>query len=448
MTRKSIIKLIDKILEHNYFKIVSISIITSFAIFHGISYVRNNFHQKERVEEKSQIKINLINSKEKLKEIEDQRLEYSVRSNESLSEILYSLGADKTDIDNILNATKKIVDPRLVRPGQELVIFYKTIITYKDNDPSQGLVRHSIISKISLSPDPEMYMFVNRNKDGSYSSQKTKKELVKKVTKYSGTIHNSLFGDGIEMGISPKVMLQIINLYSFDVDFQRDLRKGDKFEILIDSYYDKEGKKVKNGNVLYSSLDLQNLKKPLAAYLFKSKQVAEYFDAQGRSVRKSLLKTPINGARITSGFGFRKHPILGYRKQHKGLDFGAPSGTPILSAGAGIIEFIGRHGGYGNYVRIKHNPEFSTAYAHARGFARGLKKGSKVRQGQVIAYVGTTGRSTGPHLHYEILKRGTQINPATVKTVSGIKLGGKELTKFKAVKNDIDRMLKTTQAKN
>lgn len=415
-------------------------------MFNGISYIKDNFHQKERSEDKTtKIKVNIGNIREKLEQIEDQKLEYRVRPGENLSQILTNLGANETDVDNILDATRKMTDPRNIKAGQELVIFYRTIFNYKNNDPTQNLVRNSIISKISLSPDPEMYMFVNRTKDGSYSYQKTKKQLIRGVTKYSGTIQNSLFGDGMEAGISPKTMLQIINLYSFDVDFQRDLRKGDKFEVLLEAYYDTEGKRVKTGNLLYSSLKIQNLKKPLTAYFYKNKQTAEYFDGDGQSVRKSLLRTPINGARISSGFGMRMHPILGFAKLHKGLDFAASTGTPILSAGAGTIEFMGVFSSYGNYVRIKHNDNFSTAYAHAKGFAKGLKKGMKVKQGQVIAYVGTSGRSTGPHLHYEVLKNGTQINPSTVKTTSGLRLSGKELARFKATKNEIDRMLKTAK---
>jgi murein DD-endopeptidase MepM/ murein hydrolase activator NlpD len=168
----------------------------------------------------------------------------------------------------------------------------------------------------------------------------------------------------------------------------------------------------------------------------------EYFDGKGNSVRKSLLRTPINGARISSGFGMRRHPVLGYSKMHKGTDFAAPTGTPIFAAGAGTITYYGVKGGYGNYVQIRHNPEYSTAYGHASKFNKKFKVGSKVKQGDVVAYVGTTGRSTGPHLHFEVIYKGQQINPAKVKATSGIRLAGKELKSFLATKNEIDRYRK------
>jgi murein DD-endopeptidase MepM/ murein hydrolase activator NlpD len=440
--KKNILKFIDKIVEHNYFKLTSISIITSFVLFNSISYLSNSLLEQPKPKPKStsQIKINIGNFKEKLNQIEDQVLRHKVKPQETLSEILFKLGANEYDVNNILFATKKIFDPRDIFQGQKLTIKYKTIIGHKNNDSSQGLVRKSIISKISLSPNPELNMIVSRVKDGSYKSKKSKKKLIKHVVRYSGKINNSLFADGVEAGVSPKIMIEIINLYSFDVDFQRDLRKGDHFEVVFEDFYDTNGDKIKNGNILFSALKLKNHKKPLEAYLFNNGRITEYFDKKGRSVRKSLLRTPINGARISSRFGYRKHPVLGYRKKHKGLDFAARRGTPILSAGKGVIDYIGRRGGYGNYVRIKHNSNYSTAYAHASRFARRLRKGSRVKQGQVIAYVGTTGRSTGPHLHYEVLKNGIQVNPSRIKTTSGIKLVGSKLRKFKAARDAIEEL--------
>jgi len=257
-----------------------------------------------------------------------------------------------------------------------------------------------------------------------------------------GTIKNGLFVDGVESGISQNAMMNMINLYGYDIDFQRDIHSGDKFEMLVESFYHESGKKVRDGNVLYSSLALQN--RTIEIYMHKIDDKIEYFDAKGSSIKKSLLRTPINGARVSSGFGMRRHPILGYSKMHKGVDFAAPSGTPILAAGNGTISFMGRKGGYGNYVLIRHNNDYSTAYGHASRFNRKLKNGAKVKQGDVIAYVGTTGRSTGPHLHFELLYRGAQVNPAKVKATSGIRLVGKELVRFENSKSEIDKYRKNT----
>jgi murein DD-endopeptidase MepM/ murein hydrolase activator NlpD len=212
--------------------------------------------------------------------------------------------------------------------------------------------------------------------------------------------------------------------------------------MLVESFYDESGKKVRDGNVLYSSLMLQNRK--IEIYMHKVDNRVEYFDSKGNSVRKSLLRTPINGARVSSGFGMRRHPILGYSKMHKGVDFAASTGTPILAAGAGTIIYMGIKGGYGNYVQIKHNNDYSTAYGHASRFNKKFRTGAKVKQGDVVAYVGTTGRSTGPHLHFELLYKGSQVNPAKVKATSGIKLVGKELVRFESSKNEIDKYRKNT----
>jgi murein DD-endopeptidase MepM/ murein hydrolase activator NlpD len=228
----------------------------------------------------------------------------------------------------------------------------------------------------------------------------------------------------------------MINLYGYELDFQRDLHGGDRFEMLVESFYSEDGKKLRDGNVLFSSLMLKN--RTIEIYMHKINNKVEYFDAKGNSVRKSLLRTPINGARVSSGFGMRRHPILGYSKMHKGTDFAAITGTPILAAGNGLVVFAGKKGGYGNYIEIKHNKEYSTAYAHANNFSKKIKKGIKVQQGEVIAYVGSTGRSTGPHLHFELIHKGQQINPSSVKSMSGIRLAGKELLKFNKRKQEID----------
>ena len=231
--------------------------------------------------------------------------------------------------------------------------------------------------------------------------------------------------------------MNMINLYGYDIDFQRDLHKGDKFEMLVESFYNENGKKIRDGNVLYSSITLSN--RSIDIYMHKIDEKIEYFDSKGNSVKKSLLRTPINGARVSSGFGMRRHPILGYSKMHKGADFAAPTGTPIMAAGSGVIAYMAVKGGYGNYVQIKHNQDYATAYGHASRFNKKFRVGAKVKQGDIVAYVGSTGRSTGPHLHFEVIYKGEQVNPAKVKATSGIKLAGKDLAKFELSRSEIDK---------
>jgi murein DD-endopeptidase MepM/ murein hydrolase activator NlpD len=229
-------------------------------------------------------------------------------------------------------------------------------------------------------------------------------------------------------------------MFSWDVDFQRDLRAGDGFETMFEEVSLEDGSgAVRGGDVLYAGLTLSG--EILDAYRFEVEDgEVEYFDRTGRSLRKFLMRTPVDGARLSSGFGMRRHPILGYSRMHKGVDFAAPSGTPIYAAGAGRVVSAGRNGGYGNYIRLRHSGEYSTAYAHLSRFAKGIRAGSRIQQGQVIGYVGTTGRSTGPHLHYEILRNDAQINPLSVRQPPNTQLAGADLERFRAEVGRIDQL--------
>ncbi len=413
----------------------------SFVLFSGFRYFSNlatdYFQDKERRLKETPIKINLASLESKFDLTEDQIAEHHVRSGETLSQIISRVGASDSDVKIILDQMGKVFSPKMITVGDEVVIKYKVKVGYDEN---KAVKRDLLVNEITIIPTPEEKIIINRGADKSYSAKKIAVKLDRHINKFYGVIKNSLFEDGVKSGISPNTMMQMINLYGYDVDFQRDIHDGDKFEMLVESFYDEEGKKVKDGNVLYSSLTLQD--KPIEIYMHKVGNQIEYFDGKGNSVRKSLLRTPINGARISSGFGMRRHPVLGYSKMHKGTDFAAPTGTPIFAAGAGTITYYGVKGGYGNYVQIRHNPEYSTAYGHASKFNKKFKVGSKVKQGDVVAYVGTTGRSTGPHLHFEVIYKGQQINPAKVKATSGIRLAGKELKSFLATKNEIDRYRK------
>ncbi|MDA0902358.1 MAG: M23 family metallopeptidase, partial [Proteobacteria bacterium] len=392
------------------------------------------------------IKINIPHPSLSFNLDEEQLLEYRVKSGDTILKILFDLGVEDQDVFAIVNELKKVYDSRSMYAGQRIFIKYKVNIDYQKDGGAENIDRKVVVESLSIAFSPEKEVVVSRKGDASYEAKKVTKELIKYTVKYSGEIKTGLFVDGVDIGIPPNVVISMINLYSFDVDFQRDIRGGDKFEVLFESFYDKDGKRVKDGDLLFTSLTLQ--RKSLDFYLHKIDGEKEYFDAKGNSVRKSLLRTPINGARVSSGFGMRRHPVLGYSRMHKGLDFAASRGTPILSAGSGVITYYGRKGSYGNYVQIRHNSNYSTAYAHASRFVRGLKKGSRVEQGQVVAYVGTTGRSTGPHLHYEVLYNGKQINPIKVKSTPGKQLKGKDLARFNIDKNQIEDYLNNTPNQN
>ncbi len=435
--RHDFVGFIEMLIEHKMFRPVTISIIVCFLLFNGINFVKAFIADKQEQallkKEIKPIKITITKEGKEIDFNEIQRIEYRVKTGDTMLKYLMVLGAPESDVFAILAEMKKYYDPKDITVGDSVFIKYKLKIT---QDDLKNQVKSVEIDEVKINPAPEREVTVTRDPNNSYSAKEVKQNLTSYIVKYSGVIKNGLYVDGVNAGISPTSMMNMIGLYSYDVDFQRDLHEGDKFEVLVESYYAENGRKIKDGNVLFSGLNLNG--KPIEIYAHKVGASLEYFDGKGNSVKKSLLRTPVNGARISSGFGFRKHPILGYSKLHKGIDFAAPSGTPIFAAGNGVITFMGRQGGYGNFVKIKHNSEYETQYGHASGFSRKFHVGSKVRQGDVVAYVGSTGRSTGPHLHYEIVYKGQAINPSSVKSVSGIRLGGAELAKFNATKNKID----------
>ena len=245
-----------------------------------------------------------------------------------------------------------------------------------------------------------------------------------------GEIHSSLYEAGDRAGVPHAVMASLIHTYSHDVDFQRDIHPGDSFEVLYDQPVTAKGKMIGEGTIVYAALHVGGKVKPISRVTFSDNAV-DYFDETGRSIRRTLLRTPVAAARITSGFGMRMHPLLGYSKMHKGVDFGAPMGVPIFAAGTGTVDEIGFKGGYGRYIRIRHNGTLETAYAHMSRFNTNLYRGAHVDQGQVIGYVGMSGRATGPHLHYEVHLNGVQVNPMSVNLPAGRMLDGKLLTAFK-----------------
>ena len=342
-----------------------------------------------------------------------------IKSGDTLSKALRRAGAKPADAETAIRALKGHFDPRNLKVGQKVFVSYAPTLTEGADDFVGFELELDYATRLAVAPAPE----------GGFKAHEIERDLITQHVRAEGVIDWSLFKAGSDEGVPASTMAEMVRAFSWDVDFQRDIRKNDRFEIMFEQKLDEDGKVVHNGKIVYAALELSGDRKPIFLHTLEDGRT-DYFDDNGQSAKKALMRTPIDGARLSSHFGKRRHPILGYTKKHTGTDFAAPPGTPIYAAGDGVIDYAAWKGGYGKYIRIRHNSEYSTAYAHMKAFKRGMDKGKRVRQGQVIGYVGTTGRSTGPHLHYEIIRRGVKVNPMRVKMPSGQKLKGQELARF------------------
>ncbi len=447
------LRVIEEIIDHKAFRPIAIVIIISFALFNGTLYIKERIidFKEEKIEEivNKPVKIRITDNGKVLDFDRTQIVERKVEQGDTVLNFLIDIGVNESDSFSILNALKKVYNPRSIIANNSIIAKYKVKINYSD-EATENFVKMDkqvFIDELKIVISAELEYVVQNSGSANkpeFKAKKVKHTLHKKVAKYVGEIENGLFLDATKVGASPNAVMNMISLYGYSVDFQRDIRKGDKFEIVVETYYTKSGRRVKDGNILFSSLNVRGQEIEMYAYRAKNDNLS-YYDFSGKSIKRSLLKTPVNGARISSGFGYRRHPILGYSRLHKGIDFAAPRGTPIFAAGDGTIVYRARNGGYGNFIKIRHNSRYQTAYAHISRFNRRFRKGSRVRQGDVIAYVGTTGRSTGPHLHYEVLHRGKAINPSRVNVASSKKLKGSTLNRFKEQRNKIDSMRKKTK---
>ncbi len=346
--------------------------------------------------------------------------QYRVERGDTFKEVLLRAGVSSEDADRAIQALGGVYDPRKLKPGME--VFLQLQPQRKNRPPA--------LLSIDFVADPETDVSVLREGDGTFSAMTYDRQLAPKLTYGQATITSSVYEAGRDAGIPSGILSSLVNLYSFDVDFQRDVQPGDSFEILYQRMTDETGASVMDGEVVLASMTLSGVKTTF--YRFKTNSgYSDYFDPNGQSAQKSLMRTPTDAARISSGFGARKHPILGFTLMHRGIDFAAPPGTPVYAAGDGVIEKAGWAGAYGKYIRIRHNGNYKTAYAHLRGFAGGIKEGVRVKQRQVIGYIGSTGRSTGPHLHYEVMRDGTQVNPQSLRLAAGYQLTGQELKAYK-----------------
>lgn len=353
----------------------------------------------------------------------------SIGRGDTLVKAMERAGAGRRQAHLAATAMADVFDPRRLKPGHDLVLTFTR--TGDGGSPSLKSVRfdENVAREIVAHADGA----------GGYKAEGIDRPLTTHPVRAAGTIDDSLYLSARAAGLPPAIIIEMIRLYSFIVDFQRDIQPGDRFEVFYESQHTEDGTLARLGDIRYANLHVGGKDLPLYRHTLKDGTV-DYFDPKGSSARKSLMRTPIDGARLSSRFGKRRHPILGYTRMHKGVDFAAPRGTPIMAAGDGVVEYAGRHGGYGKYVRIRHNNDYRTAYAHMSGYGRGIRKGRRVKQGQTIGYVGSTGRSTGPHLHYEVLRGGRQVNPLKIKVATGLKLKGKELARFEEVRAHIDTL--------
>ena len=351
-------------------------------------------------------------------------INHKISSGETFDKILNNYSIPNEEISRIKKKLNSDYDINNLKPNLEIKI---TIDQSNNKKITSFLFPVSRTEKIQLT----------RNLDNNlFEKKKIVTNLNKKIVFKEGKITQSLYKTAIDLNVQPNVIIEFARIYGFQVDFQRDIRKNDNFQIMYEMFEDDDGKVFETGNIIFADLKLSG--KNNAFYYFEKKGSEGHYDENGKSVEKALMKTPINGARLSSAFGMRKHPIDGFNKMHRGTDFAAPMGTPIMASGSGLITRARWCGGGGNCVKIKHNSTYETIYAHMKNFARGIKEGIRVKQGQIIGYVGSTGKSTGPHLHYEVVVNGKKVNSQKLKLPSGKTLKGKEREIFEVEKIKLD----------
>ena len=403
-------------------------------IFFGVFFISSSFIDKKNKE-------NTINLKEVTENNEFSNLahffvskinspyeeiEYEIKNNDTVEKILKKFKIRDLDIKNI---SFKLKEKKLanIYSGRKLLIVLKKL-----EDGSKTIV--SFLYPINNTTSVEV-----RKVQNNFIVKENILQLYKKEVVVKKVITNNLYSSAVSSGVEPNIIVEFARVFGFEVDFQRDIRKGDWFEILYEKFEDDNNKVRDTGKIIYASMYVNG--EEINLYNFRYKNEEDHYDIKGKSITKSLMKTPINGARLSSSYGMRKHPILGYNKMHRGTDFAAPSGTPIMASGSGTVTRARWCGGGGNCVKIKHNSTYETIYAHMKAFAKGIKEGRKVKQGQIIGYVGSTGLSTGPHLHYEVIVNGKKVNSQKLKLPSGKTLKGEERKQFELDRIKIDLKL-------
>ena len=354
-------------------------------------------------------------------------IDYKIKKGDTIQKILKKYEINDNEIYNIVNKYKKYASASQLLVGNKINIVVEKKLSKEGNS----------VTKFSLPLGSSSIIEITKDENNNFISKKIITKLYKKKVLADNVIKKNLYSSALEAKLNPDTIIEFARIFGFEIDFQRDIRENDYFKILYEKYYDENGEFIKSGSILYAHMIVNN--REITLYKYGNDKDFGYFNEDGKSVEKALMKTPINGARLSSSFGMRKHPILGFNKMHKGTDFAAPMGTPIMASGSGTIVLAKWCGGGGNCIKIKHNSTFQTIYAHMKNFAKGMKPGKKVRQGEIIGYVGSTGMSTGPHLHYEVVVNGKKVNSQTLKLPSGkiLKNNERQLFEVHRIKTDV-----------
>ena len=407
-----------------FFWVILVSI---FGIFTSTIYTKNKEDQLKKIESS----LDNIYLRKTLKEIAENlqprftTLNYTSTTGDTHQSIINLLDVDKNEKRLLLETILKEKSLKILKINQKFTFKFDNLLDQK-------------IIEFKIEKDKKNEILFKKDlQKNTFSIRNIEKNFEKKLVYKETIITNSLYNSALTLGIKPNIIIEFARLYGFQVDFQRDVWKNDSFQIIYEEFINEDKEVVDTGEIIFANLNLQNTDLQLYKYEYEKNKI-EYFDENGKSIRKTLMKTPINGARLSSSYGKRKHPILGYTKMHTGTDFAAPMGTPIMASGDGKVTKAGWCGGGGNCVKIKHNSTYQTVYAHMSKFGRGIKKGKRVKQGQIIGYVGSTGLSTGPHLHYEVIENGKKINSQKLKLPSGKILKGNQRKKFEVTKIKID----------
>ena len=408
--------------NYNILTLVFLTIITILIVSH-------TNHQKKLDNQKYDDLINNIYLKKTLNEIINnlepkyKTYNHKIKSGETFDKILETYSVDKEEIIAVKKSLSKKININKLSTNQKIIIS----VDQTNNKVKEFIFLISNTEKIFLS---------RKDEETKFNQEILTLKLDKKIVYKENIILQSLYKSATDQNIPPNTIVEFARIYGFQVDFQRDIRKQDKFQIMYEVFIDENKKIIETGEILFANLKLSGQDNSL--YFFNEEGSEGHYDKNGKSVRKALMKTPINGARLSSSFGMRKHPIDGFNKMHRGTDFAARMGTPIMASGNGIIQKAGWCGGGGNCVKIRHNSTYETIYAHMSKFARGIKSGVRVKQGQTIGYVGSTGKSTGPHLHYEVIVNGKKVNSQKLKLPSGKILKGVNRKLFETNKIRLD----------
>jgi len=362
----------------------------------------------------------------------------SIQSGDTMMDLLTNFGIDRTEAYYAIEAFGEVFNPRRIRAGQEFNVAYEVSPTSEEESAAEEFR----LVNLSMRTAADREVIVEWDEDAdNFVGVARDIVLEERFTRGRGTIDSSLYMAANGMGVPDAMTINMIRIFSHSVDFQRDIRTGDDFDIFYSRHHDETGEAVQNGDVIFASMTTRGRERNLYRFTTEDDGDTDYYDENGQSVRAFLMRTPIDGARITSNFGARRHPVLGYNRMHKGVDFGAPRGTPIYAAGNGTVVRASAFGSFGNYVRIRHANGYETAYAHMNAYGPGIRSGVRVEQGQIIGYVGATGRVTGAHLHYEVFMGGEQVNPRTIELPSGRELEGDMLTAFQQHRIEIDAQM-------